>query len=244
MDNRFSVFNSNIDTRRVNDAYLKITKKTSKLVSVWRNFIEQEGLRKKYIIMLDWQVSLTNSLKYWLSMDTNISTGDLILARINLGMLVETWLRIFFTIYSYDYQNDDFIIIKNRIEKIKDRKKKRIEIKDLTFNNLITFFISKIDPELFYQCCPAPEGFFELIGKEGTTEFFQYKEDEAKSYDCFKKWLDKIRDTRNSVHSFTYREIGTYNDFIEDIVKYSSFLDIIMQQLPSGVSEDGELLYQ
>ena len=109
--------------------------------------------------MLDWQVSLTNSLKYWLSMDTNISTGDLILARINLGMLVETWLRIFFTIYSYDYQNDDFIIIKNRIEKIKDRKKKRIEIKDLTFNNLITFFISKIDPELFYQCCPAPEGF-------------------------------------------------------------------------------------
>ena len=159
MDNRFSVFNSNIDTRRVNDAYLKITKKTSKLVSVWRNFIEQEGLRKKYIIMLDWQVSLTNSLKYWLSMDTNISTGDLILARINLGMLIETWLRIFFTIYSYDYQNDDFIIIKNRIEKIKDRKKKRIEIKDLTFNNLITFFISKIDPELFYQCCPAPEGF-------------------------------------------------------------------------------------
>ena len=159
MDNRFSVFNSNIDTRRVNDAYLKITKKTSKLVSVWRNFIEQEGLRKKYIIMLDWQVSLTNSLKYWLSMDTNISTGDLILARINLGMLVETWLRIFFTIYSYEYQNDDFIIIKNRIEKIKDRKKKRIEIKDLTFNNLITFFISKIDPELFYQCCPAPEGF-------------------------------------------------------------------------------------
>lgn len=159
MDNRFSVFNSNIDTRRVNDAYLKITKKTSKLVSVWRNFIEQEGLRKKYIIMLDWQVSLTNSLKYWLSMDTNISTGDLILARINLGMLVETWLRIFFTIYSYDYQNDDFIIIKNRIEKIKDRKKKRIEIKDLTFNNLITFFISKIDPEPFYQCCPAPEGF-------------------------------------------------------------------------------------
>lgn len=159
MDNRFSVFNSNIDTRRVDDAYLKITKKTSKLVSVWRNFIEQEGLRKKYIIMLDWQVSLTNSLKYWLSMDTNISTGDLILARINLGMLVETWLRIFFTIYSYDYQNDDFIIIKNRIEKIKDRKKKRIEIKDLTFNNLITFFTSKIDPELFYQCCPAPEGF-------------------------------------------------------------------------------------
>ena len=159
MDNRFSVFNSNIDTRRVNDAYLKITKKTSKLVSVGRNFIEKEGLRKKYIIMLDWQVSLTNSLKYWLSMDTNISTGDLILARINLGMLVETWLRIFFTIYSYDYQNDDFIIIKNRIEKIKDRKKKRIEIKDLTFNNLITFFISKIDPELFYQCCPAPEGF-------------------------------------------------------------------------------------
>ena len=159
MNNRFSVFNSNIDTRRVNDAYLKITKKTSKLVSVWRNFIEQEGLRKKYIIMLDWQVSLTNSLKYWLSMDTNISTGDLILARINLGMLVETWLRIFFTIYSYDYQNDGFIIIKNRIEKIKDRKKKRIEIKDLTFNNLITFFISKIDPELFYQCCPAPEGF-------------------------------------------------------------------------------------
>lgn len=88
----------------------------------------------------------------------------------------------------------------------------------------------------------SPRRFFELIGKEGTTEFFQYKEDEAKGYDCFKKWLDKIRDTRNSVHSFAYREIGTYKDFLEEVIKFNTFLDIIIRQLPSEISEDGELI--
>ena len=70
--------------------YQKIVKKTSEIVSKWKDFIKQEELQKSYKIMLDWQVELTNSLWHWVPLGDGISIGDLILARINIGMLVET----------------------------------------------------------------------------------------------------------------------------------------------------------
>lgn len=99
MSNRFSVFNSDPDEKSIDDVYSDITKKTRTTLIAWKNYIEQEKLQKNKI-MLDWQVSLTDSLEYWISLGDNISTGDLILARINIGILIETWLKIFFTIYS------------------------------------------------------------------------------------------------------------------------------------------------
>ena len=99
--------------------------------------------------MLDWQVSLTDSLEYWISLGDNISTGDLILARINIGILIETWLKIFFTIYSYDYASDESDIIRNY-------KKNKVGIKKLSLNGLIQFFTSKIDPVLFLSKMSNP----------------------------------------------------------------------------------------
>ena len=224
MSNRFSVFNSDPDERSIDDVYSDITKKTRTTLIVWKNYIEQEKLQKNKI-MLDWQVSLTDSLEYWISLGDNISTGDLILARINIGILIETWLKIFFTIYSYDYASDESDIIRNY-------KKKKVGIKKLSLNGSIQFFTSKIDPVLFYQKCPTQEDLCRLIGEKETTDLLQYRENEIKCYKSFIEWLNRIRNTRNSVHSFTYREIGTYHDFIKDTIKFNAFLDIIMQQLP------------
>ena len=114
MDNNiFSIFNNNPDTNNINNIYQKIVKKTSEIVSKWKDFIKQEEFQKSYKIILNWQVELTNSLQHWVSLGNGISIGDLILARINIGMLIETWLKIFFTIYSEDYRNDNSRVIIN-----------------------------------------------------------------------------------------------------------------------------------
>lgn len=237
MDNNiFSIFKSSPNTEVINEVYSEIIKKTTLTISKWTDFIENEGSQRSYKIMLDWQISLTNSLQHWISLDKNIPIGDLILARINIGMLVETWLKIFFTIYSYDYQNDK----SDSSKIIRNNKKKKIEIKDLKFNQSIDFFLSKVDPRIFYRHCPLPKVFLKLLGKEEIDSLFNNRRTEVEDYKYFKKWLNKIRDTRNSVHSFAYREIGTYSDFIEDVIKFNTFLDIIIRQLPSRASEDGE----
>ena len=236
MDNNiFSIFNNNPDTNNINNIYQKIVKKTSEIVSKWKDFIKQEEFQKSYKIILNWQVELTNSLQHWVSLGNGISIGDLILARINIGMLIETWLKIFFTVYSEDYRNDNSRVIINN-------KNEKIEINKLNLDKLIDFFVTKVDPKLSYKHCPIPDGFLKLLEKVEIASFFQHRKNEIKDYRCFKEWLNKICDTRNSVHSFTYREIGAYKDFLEDIIKFNTFLDIIIRQLPSEISEDGELV--
>lgn len=62
---------------------------------------------------LDWQVSLSSSLRNWLSIeDREISDGDLILAWTNLGALVEGTLKILLCVYYVDFLKD--VISKRR----------------------------------------------------------------------------------------------------------------------------------
>lgn len=53
--------------------------------------------------MLEWQMSLAQSLTRWPSTD---STGDLILAWANLGALVEGQLKLFLCVFYDDYKRD------------------------------------------------------------------------------------------------------------------------------------------
>lgn len=56
---------------------------------------------------LDWQVSLSGSLRHWLREPADaISEGDLILAWANLGSLVEGTLKLLLSVYHQDYQSD------------------------------------------------------------------------------------------------------------------------------------------
>jgi len=63
---------------------------------------------------LDWQVSLSRSLKIWLA-ETNQGNNDgrLILAWTNLGSLVEGSMKLFLSVYYIDYQKDIEAIKKN-----------------------------------------------------------------------------------------------------------------------------------
>ncbi|MBP3854801.1 MAG: hypothetical protein IK990_04180 [Ruminiclostridium sp.] len=77
--------------------------------------------------MLNWLTKLTNTLEIWINKGENMTTGELLLARVNLGSIVEFWLRHFYTAYHEDYMKNP----------IRD-KKQRIKApeKDLSFEEL------------------------------------------------------------------------------------------------------------
>ena len=67
--------------------------------------IEAAGLLSQS--RLDWQVSLSSSLRLWLGdpLDS-LSDGDLILAWTNLGSLIEGTLKLFLSVYYQDFHKD------------------------------------------------------------------------------------------------------------------------------------------
>ena len=45
-------------------------------------------------------------------------------------------------------------------------------------------------------------------------------------------WVDSVQHKRNSIHSFRYRDIGTPQDFLDDIDHLYAFADNILSHLP------------
>jgi hypothetical protein len=67
--------------------------------------LEAAGLLSKS--RLDWQVSLSSSLRLWLREPLQaLNDGDLILAWANLGSLVEGTLKLLLSVYYDDFQKD------------------------------------------------------------------------------------------------------------------------------------------
>ena len=66
------------------------------------------------IAMLDWMTSLTNALQIWIDKGYSMTEGELILARTNLGALVESWLKLFYCVFYEDYLRNPKKIIKEK----------------------------------------------------------------------------------------------------------------------------------
>jgi len=56
--------------------------------------------------MLRWIKELTSCLEIWFNKGDSMTDGELILARANMGSLVECWLKFFYCIYCDDYYNN------------------------------------------------------------------------------------------------------------------------------------------
>lgn len=115
------------------DKFELLLKKTKKISLTWKKSygIAPENVTKKVdLAMLDWQYELTKTLKIWLDKGENMTDGELILARVNLGAVVEFWLRFFYCAYYDDYIEDP----------MKNKKGKVIEPeKGLRFEDLKKF---------------------------------------------------------------------------------------------------------
>lgn len=68
-------------------------------------------------IMIDWIISLTEHLKIWDKNIGNLTIGELILARTNLGTLVECWLKFFLVIHLDNYKSKPVVNKKGKVIK-------------------------------------------------------------------------------------------------------------------------------
>lgn len=85
-----------------------LTIQTNNVSLLWKNVhgIAPDNAAKKLdIAMLDWQSELTKTLKIWIDKGLDMTVGELILARANLGAVVESWLRFFYCVFYDDYIN-------------------------------------------------------------------------------------------------------------------------------------------
>ena len=165
---------------------------TNNTMLLWKDvygIASNASAKKLYKAMLEWQTELTNTLEIWINKGLTMTTGELILARANLGAVVESWLKLFYCIYYDDYRQNPMRTKKNKM----------------------------IQPE---------KAEFRELNKFSTGILW----DSTDSYEFL--WVDSIRDKRNALHSFEYRNIGTPQDFLDDIDYLYEFVDNILMRLP------------
>lgn len=175
----------------IENEYDRLKAKTNKTVLLWGNSrgIAPDSVADKMDeAMLKWLSELTDALQIWIDKGFGLTDGELILARANMGAIVESWLKFFYCVYYEEYQLDPVKYGRNRM----------IQPNECTFNQLEEYSKGKL-----------------------------WEEDDELSH-----WINKIRNYRNAIHSFNYREIGTAEDFVNDISKLNSFIDKVEKQLP------------
>ena len=169
-----------------------IIRKTNNTTLVWKEAAQeaippQSATQKIDEAMLDWMRELTKTLRLWTDKGGKMTSGELILARANLGALVESWLKFFYCAYNDDYQRNP-----------RTNRNGIIEPNDLSFD-----LLKQYSRGILYEL-----------------------------NDDWEKWVDSIQRKRNAIHSFNYREIGTAEDFYDDVEKLFDFIDLITDRLP------------
>lgn len=90
-------------------SYEKLLIQTHNTSLIWKNvhgIAPDNAASKLDIAMLDWQSELTKALNIWIEKGLQMTDGELILARANLGAVVESWLRFFYCVYYDDYSKN------------------------------------------------------------------------------------------------------------------------------------------
>lgn len=172
------------------DVFDRLKKLTKDTASTWEQVPGAAPYEVSEVMgraMIDWMVDLTNALHTWIEKGENMTEGELILARINIGILVECWLRFFYSVYKTDY--------------LKDTRKlpRKSPDKNATFQELQEF---------------------------STGVLWDNNED------SMYKWINRVRESRNAVHAFLYHDIGSNNQFLDDIEELYKFVDNIVMTLP------------
>lgn len=89
--------------------YEMLKRQTKNTALLWDNVhgIATEATASKLdLAMLDWQYDLTETLKIWIDKGLAMQSGELILACANLGALVESWLKFFYSVYYEEYSKN------------------------------------------------------------------------------------------------------------------------------------------
>ena len=153
---------------------------------------------------LDWQASLARQLRLFLNPDLADESGALILAWAALGSLVEGVMKLFLAVRLDDYHAEEFLAD----TKAPKRKGVLVEPDSLVLEELRVFFSSCIWPDWVRERWKA-EGEFDWI-----------------------EWIRKIQQRRNAVHAFKDREIGTFEEFHQELKHYLAFMRKLTNTFP------------
>lgn len=113
--------------------YNRLLENTKKTMTLWKEswgIAPQSVSEKLDKAMLDWNLELTEALSIWIDKGLSMTTGELILARVNLGNIVEFWLKFFYSVYYEDYLQSPSM-----------KKNKTIEPESLTFEQLKNYSV-------------------------------------------------------------------------------------------------------
>ena len=119
------------------DKYEVLKIQTMNMALIWKDIhgIATEATAQKLdIAMLDWMSSLTDALQIWINKGCFMTDGELILARTNLGALVESWLKLFYCVFYEDYLRNPQT----------DRKGVMVEPETMSFEILKNFSLGKL----------------------------------------------------------------------------------------------------
>ena len=113
------------------DTFDFIIPKTNNTTLLWeeaaKESIPPQSVEKKIDdAMFCWMRELTRALRLWTDKGSEMTQGELILARVNIGSIVESWLKFFYCVYNDDYQQNPRT----------NRKGDVIEPNNLTFEQL------------------------------------------------------------------------------------------------------------
>ena len=111
--------------------------------------------------MFDWMRELTKTLRIWTDKGARMTSGELILARANLGAIVESWLKFFYCAYNEEYK-----------KKPKTRSGNIIEPNDLGFEDLRQY-----SRGIIYQSNDSWEQWIDSVQKKrNAIHSFNYRE--------------------------------------------------------------------
>lgn len=175
----------------LNDLIEKIKHKSHEVFDFWETssfgWAPNSVVNKLSAARLDWLKELTDCLDIWENKLPILTNGELLLACVNLGALVEGWLKLFYCVYYEDYSRNPM-----------KQKGQQIEPNDMSFERLKQFSRGILWPQ-------------------------------SSDWD---KWIEKIQKKRNAIHAFNNRDIETSDEFIDDILKYDEFINIVDSRLP------------
>lgn len=154
---------------------------------------------------LDWQASLARILRIFNKKEIQQEDGGLILAWTTLGSLTEGLLKLFLSVWHTHYESS---ALKISLKGFIDKNGELIDPDILMLEKLKVFFSKEIYPKKIR----------EIWKEEGQLDIIN--------------WISKIQQRRNAIHAYQDREIGSFEEFFDELKNFLIVMRFLTNTFP------------